>query len=79
METTPSLETVQEVRYFSWADYTVFGVMLLVSVAIGLYHGCIGRFRRGENSGPTRSESGEFLMDNGQMSTIPVAVSMLAG
>jgi hypothetical protein len=79
METTPSLETVQEVRYFSWADYAVFGIMLLVSVAIGLYHGCVGRFRRGEISGPTRSESGEFLMANGQMSTIPVAVSMLAG
>jgi hypothetical protein len=76
---TPSLEAVPEVRHFSWADYTVFGAMLLVSAAIGIYHGCIGRFRRGENSGPARSESGEFLMANGQMSTIPVALSMLAG
>ncbi|PNF32377.1 hypothetical protein B7P43_G10101 [Cryptotermes secundus] len=76
---TPSLEAVPEVQYFSWADYTVFGVMLLVSAAIGVYHGCVGRFRRGENTGPARSESGEFLMASGQMGTIPVAVSMLAG
>jgi hypothetical protein len=76
---TSSLETVVEVRYFSWADYAVFGTMLLVSAAIGLYHGCTGRFRRGDNSGPARSESGEFLTANGQMGAIPVAVSMLAG
>jgi hypothetical protein len=75
----PSLEAVPEVQYFSWVDYTVFGFMLLVSAAIGLYHGCIGSFRHGENSGPARSESGEFLMASGQMGTIPVAVSMLAG
>ncbi|XP_021935156.1 sodium-coupled monocarboxylate transporter 1-like isoform X2 [Zootermopsis nevadensis] len=73
------METVQEVRYFSWVDYTVFGAMLLGSVAIGLYHGCNGRFTRDKNSGPTRSDSGEFLTANGQMGPIPVAVSMLAG
>jgi hypothetical protein len=76
---TPSLEEVEEMRYFSWADYAVFGAMLLVSAAIGLYHGFMGRFRRNANGGPSRSESGEFLTANGQMGTIPVAVSMLAG
>lgn len=73
------METVSQVRYFSWADYTVFGAMLLGSAAIGLYHGCNGMFARDKNSGPTRSESGEFLTANGQMNAIPVAVSMLAG
>jgi hypothetical protein len=73
------MEATPKARHFSWADYTVFGAMLLVSTAIGIYHGCSGRFRRGKNSGPTRSESGEFLTANGQMSTVPVAVSMLAG
>jgi hypothetical protein len=76
---TLSVETVPEVRHFSWADYTVFGTMLLVSAAIGLYHGCSLKIMRGKNSGPVRSESGEFLTAGGQMSAVPVAISMLAG
>jgi hypothetical protein len=75
----PGVETVPEVRHFSWADYTVFGTMLLVSAGIGLYHGCSMRSVRGKESRPARSESGEFLMAGGQMNAIPVAISMLAG
>ena len=74
------VETVPEARHFSWADYTVFGAMLLVSAVIGLYHGCKGKLKRSKNSSrPVRSESGEFLTANGQMGTVPVAISMLAG
>ncbi|KAJ9591153.1 hypothetical protein L9F63_002308, partial [Diploptera punctata] len=74
------VESVPETRYFSWADYTVFGAMLLVSAVIGLYHGCKGKLYRSKNEcRPVRSESGEFLTANGQMGTVPVALSMLAG
>lgn len=73
------METVPEVRYFSWTDYTVFSAMLIGSTAIGLYHGCSWRFTSNKSSGPTRNDSGEFLTANGQMSAVPVAVSMLAG
>jgi hypothetical protein len=76
---TPSVETVPEVRYFSWADYTVFGTMLLVSAAIGLYHGCSLSFVCGKKNAPVRSESGDFLTASGRMNAIPVAISMLAG
>ena len=75
----PSVETVPEVRHFSWSDYTVFGTMVLVSAGIGVYHGCNMRLIRGKKSRPTRSESGEFLTGGGQMSAVAVAVSMLAG
>ena len=75
----PSVPTVPEVRHFSWADYTVFGTMLLVSAGIGLYHGCSMRFVRGKEKRLARSESGEFLTAGGQMSAVPVAISMLAG
>jgi hypothetical protein len=75
----PSVETAPEVRHFSWADYTVFGTMLVVSAGIGLYHGCSMRLVRGKKNRPIRSESGEFLTAGGQMSAVPVAISMLAG
>ncbi|KAJ4439382.1 hypothetical protein ANN_07504 [Periplaneta americana] len=75
-----SMGTVLEARLFSWIDYAVFGAMLLVSACIGLYHGCNGMLKKkGKDDGPPRSESGEFLTANGQMGTLPVALSMLAG
>ncbi|CAB3363589.1 Hypothetical predicted protein [Cloeon dipterum] len=55
-------------RLFDWSDYLVFAGMLAVSAAIGLYHGCR---RRGQSSS-------EFLTGNGQLGTVPVALSMLA-
>jgi len=57
-------------RLFDWSDYLVFAFMLAVSAAIGLYHGC----RRGR----TGQSSKEFLTGNGQLGTVPVALSMLA-
>ncbi|XP_059478941.1 sodium-coupled monocarboxylate transporter 1-like [Neocloeon triangulifer] len=61
------MQTTDE-RLFDWSDYLVFAGMLAVSAAIGLYHGCR---RRGQSSA-------EFLTGNGQLGTIPVALSMLA-
>lgn len=56
-------------RLFEWGDYAVFGLMLAVSAAIGLYHG----LRRGSSG-----SAAEFLTGGGQLGTVPVALSMLA-
>lgn len=54
--------------YFGWADYTVFGGMLVVSSAIGVYQGNAAR----------GGSAIQFLTGGGQMATFPVALSMLA-
>lgn len=58
-------------RLFEWGDYAVFGLMLAISAAIGLYHG-LRRRRTGTDS------AAEFLTGGGQLGTVPVALSMLA-
>ena len=58
-------------RLFEWGDYAVFGLMLAISAAIGLYHG-LRRRRSGTDS------AAEFLTGGGQLGTVPVALSMLA-
>ncbi|KAK9507166.1 hypothetical protein O3M35_007078 [Rhynocoris fuscipes] len=54
--------------YFSWADYAVFGAMLLVSTVIGVYQGNANR----------GGSAVQFLTGGGQMATWPVGISMLA-
>jgi hypothetical protein len=56
-------------RLFHWIDYVVFAFSLVVSAAIGIYHG----FR-----GKKQSSVGEFLMGDRKMSLLPVALSMQA-
>ncbi|XP_063073284.1 sodium-coupled monocarboxylate transporter 1-like isoform X2 [Engraulis encrasicolus] len=61
--------------FTAW-DYAVFGLMLLVSAAIGLYYACVDhrRHRRGD-AGQT---SGEFLTAGRSLSAVPVAMSLSA-
>lgn len=54
--------------HFTVADYAIFGVMLLVSAATGLYHGL-----RGRKNLTTR----KYLMGS-DMQVIPVAFSLIA-
>lgn len=72
------METLQKEKLFSFGlvDYLVFGAMLLVSTLIGFYHGC-SIFSR-KSKVPETNVAGNFLTANGQLSTIPVALSMLA-
>ena len=53
---------------FHVADYILFGVFLLISVGIGIYHALTGGRQR---------TIGEYMVANRQMKTIPVAISML--
>ena len=54
---------------FGWPDYLVFGSMLAVSAAIGVYYACVG--------GKQKSTA-EFLMAGRNMGTFPVAMSLIA-
>ena len=53
---------------FGVLDYVVFSLVLVVSAAIGIYHGC--RRRQGTVQ--------DFLLGNRQMKILPVSLSMLA-
>lgn len=54
---------------FSWYDYTLFSLLLGLSVAIGLYFGCTGN---------KQSTAKEYLFGGKQMTPIPVALSLVA-
>ncbi|XP_054267670.1 sodium-coupled monocarboxylate transporter 2-like [Macrosteles quadrilineatus] len=74
-DTSLPLPSAHVEHHFVWLDYSVFGGMLLVSTGIGLYHGC--RLLR-PGDGEARDSPGEFLIANGKLGTVPVALSMLA-
>ena len=53
---------------FGVVDYVVFSLVLVVSAAIGIYHGC--RRRQGTVQ--------DFLLGNRQMQLLPAALSVIA-
>ena len=59
------METVR----FGKVDFAVFGIMLLQSTAIGIYHALAGGKQR---------TTKEFLFANRGMMAIPVALSLIA-
>ena len=54
---------------FHLADYIIFGVMLLISVGIGVFYAC---------AGGKQQTNREFLMADRSMRSLPVALSVLA-
>ncbi|XP_022088056.1 sodium-coupled monocarboxylate transporter 1-like [Acanthaster planci] len=56
-------------RLFQVWDYVVFGLMLAVSVFIGIYYGC---------TGGKQKTTKEFLLADRNMNPIPVAMSLVA-
>ncbi|XP_063925702.1 sodium-coupled monocarboxylate transporter 1-like [Zophobas morio] len=54
---------------FSWYDYILFSVMLLLSAIIGIYFGCFGS---------KQSTANEYLMGGKTMKVIPIAISLVA-
>jgi Na+/proline symporter len=61
-------EVVHHPHGFHAIDYAIFGLVLLISLAIGLYHAC---------SGGKQRTTKEFLMADRRMNTFPVALSIL--
>jgi len=54
---------------FGWLDYTFFMLMLVLSTLIGVYFGFWGK---------KRDCPEEYLLGGKSMSTLPVAVSLVA-
>lgn len=63
------LANIGQNNNFDLTDYTVFGVMLSFSAAIGLYFGCF-------DSNEQTTE--EYLLGGRKMKTIPIAISLVA-
>lgn len=56
-------------HYFSWVDYTVLAIMLLVSCLIGTFYGFFTK---------QQETSQDFLLGGSSMSTFPTAMSLAA-
>jgi len=51
-----------------WEEYTVFSIVLAISMSIGIFYGCFGSKQK---------TTKEFLMANKAMPVFPVALSMI--
>jgi SNF family Na+-dependent transporter len=60
---------VSNTKFFDWLDYTLFILMLVLSTLIGVYFGFWGK---------KEDTPKEYLHGGKTMSTIPVAVSLVA-
>ncbi|XP_044269102.1 sodium-coupled monocarboxylate transporter 2-like [Tribolium madens] len=69
--TTTLIQTVSRLSKvsFSWYDYILFSVMLVLSALIGIYFGCFGS---------KQSSANEYLMGGKTMRVIPIAISLVA-
>ncbi|XP_008582870.1 PREDICTED: sodium-dependent multivitamin transporter isoform X2 [Galeopterus variegatus] len=65
----PTSDTGMVTSTFSLVDYVVFILLLVFSLAIGLYHACRGWGRH---------TAGELLMADRKMGSLPVALSLMA-
>lgn len=63
-----SIDVDDLVQRFSWVDYLVFTVMLLVSAGIGVFFGFFSK----------KQNTNDFLMAGKSMTTFPVAMSLIA-
>lgn len=57
------------IKRFTWFDYFVFGMMLALSAGIGVFYGCFGKKMK---------DTKQFLMAGKNMTTFPVAMSLIA-
>lgn len=58
-----------QLQRFSWADYSLFVLMLLICIVIGIYFGFIEKKENTED---------EYLVGGRKMPVIPVAFSLVA-
>lgn len=62
-------DVMLQLQRFSWSDYTIFVIMLLVCIVIGIYFGFIEKKENTED---------EYLVGGRNMPIIPVALSLVA-
>lgn len=74
----PALKSLEEqchernpalLHYFSWLDYTVLAIMLIVSCLIGTFYGFFAK---------KQETSEDFLLGGSNMGTFPMAMSLAA-
>ncbi|CAG7822275.1 unnamed protein product, partial [Allacma fusca] len=53
---------------FGTVEYVVFGIVLALPAAIGIFHGCFGT---------KQNTTDAFLMGNRNLSAVPVAISLI--
>ncbi len=56
------------IPHFGWEEWLVFGAVLAVSVAIGIFFGCFGK---------KNQTNEEYLLGGRSMNPVPVALSLL--
>lgn len=58
-----------DLQRFSWTDYLMFLIMLLLCICIGIYFGFVEK---------TESTESEYLVGGRNMSLFPVAMSLIS-
>lgn len=64
MDGPPKMETL----LFSWLDYTLFTLMLVLSALIGIYFGVFKK----------QDSTKEYILGGKTMKTFPIAMSLVA-
>ena len=67
---TSTMSTVTEALLFSWFDYTIFALLLLLSTFIGVYFGFLSKIKQNNKK--------EYLLGGKTMNKFPVSASLIA-
>lgn len=62
-------DVVLHLQRFTWPDYSMFGLMLLLCIFIGIYFGFIQK---------TKCNELEYLVGGRNMKVFPIALSLIA-
>ncbi|XP_040168079.1 sodium-coupled monocarboxylate transporter 1-like [Anopheles arabiensis] len=67
---TSTMSTITEALLFSWFDYTIFALLLLLSTFIGVYFGFLSKIKQNNKK--------EYLLGGKTMNKFPVSASLIA-
>uniref|UniRef100_A0A182PLP8 Sodium/solute symporter n=1 Tax=Anopheles epiroticus TaxID=199890 RepID=A0A182PLP8_9DIPT len=67
---TSTISTMTEALLFSWFDYTIFALLLLLSTFIGVYFGFLSKIKQNNKK--------EYLLGGKTMNKFPVSASLIA-
>uniref|UniRef100_A0A8W7PF47 Sodium/solute symporter n=1 Tax=Anopheles coluzzii TaxID=1518534 RepID=A0A8W7PF47_ANOCL len=67
---TSTMSTLTEALLFSWFDYTIFALLLLLSTFIGVYFGFLSKIKQNNKK--------EYLLGGKTMNKFPVSASLIA-
>uniref|UniRef100_A0A182UC24 Sodium/solute symporter n=1 Tax=Anopheles melas TaxID=34690 RepID=A0A182UC24_9DIPT len=67
---TSTMSSITEALLFSWFDYTIFALLLLLSTFIGVYFGFLSKIKQNNKK--------EYLLGGKTMNKFPVSASLIA-